>query len=565
MIDLLTAVLIAAATPATQGQSDVIFKAMSDELQRSMTKLQLPGHPKPYYVSYMVKDHDARTVSASFGALTDRSKSHTRTLACDVRIGDYKQDSSSSMGGRLNLFAGLFDESTSLTVDDNYNALRRELWLQTDSAYKSAIERLKATETYLKQNTVEDLPDSFSVEKPAVHSEPSTQLTIDLDKWAEELRKVSAIFKEYSHISNSRADMIAVSENRWYLNNEGFKYNTGETGYLTYMSAQMQAPDGMRLTDEEMDPAWQEGDLPTQAKLESTARSLSERLARVAAAPLVSNYRGPVLFEGQAGAEFFHQLLDSKLVVSGSSKSLFRSSSGMQEKLGQRLLPKFISVVDDPQAKEWKGIKLFGNYSVDDNGIEGQKLTLIEKGILKTLCNGRTPTREIKQSNGHFRNGSAITSNVFIQSENKLSQAALKEKLIELGKEDGLDEVYIVRKILSRPIDLGGSTLQSLMSSISSGGAETALYPPVLLYKVSTKDGHEELCRGGSFANLTMRVLRDIEATGDDETAYATIGASNDIASIIAPSVLVKEIEIQRPDRTNSKGPVLKNPFFDKN
>lgn len=564
MIRLLSLILIASAAMPATSTDDTMFKVMSDEMHRSISRLELPGHPKPYFVSYSIRDHDTRSVSASFGAITEQAQTHNRTLGCDVRIGTYKQDSSTAMGGQMSLLSSLFGDTSSITVDDNYNALRRELWLQTDAAYKSAIERLKATETYLKQNTVEDMPDSLSIEKPVVHLEPTLPFAPDTQKWAQVLRKVSGVFKEFPNIQNSRADLVSVGENRWYLNNEGFKYHTSETGYLTYLSAQTQAADGMRLIDEDIAPAWKESELPSQAELEKAARELCQRLDKIAAAPLVSNYRGPVLFEAQAGAEFFHQLLDTKLSVSGSSRSLFRAASSMQEKLGQRFLPKFISVIDDPAAKEFKGKTLFGNYEVDDDGVAGQKLTLIDKGILKTLCIGRAPTREIKQSNGHFRNGSAITSNVFIESENKLNSAALKARLIELGKEDGLEEVYIVRKILSRPVDLGSSTLQSLMKSFTSGGAETALFPPVLLYKVSTADGKEELCRGGSFANLSMRVLRDIDATGDDAEAYPTIGSSNEVCSIVAPSVLVKEIEIQRPERTNSKGPVLKNPYFDK-
>jgi hypothetical protein len=99
------------------------------------------------------------------------------------------------------------------------------------------------------------------------------------------------------------------------------------------------------------------------------------------------------------------------------------------------------------------------------------------------------------------------------------------------------------------------------MRSITSGGG--MLFPPVLLYKVSTEDGHEELTRGGVFTNVSTRVLREIEAAGDDSKAYPS-SSGHQITSIVAPSVLVKEIEIQKPERSNSKGPVLKNPYFDK-
>jgi flagellar basal body rod protein FlgG len=61
------------------------------------------------------------------------------------------------------------------------------------------------------------------------------------------------------------------------------------------------------------------------------------------------------------------------------------------------------------------------------------------------------------------------------------------------------------------------------------------LFPPVLLYKVSTEDGHEELTRGGSFSNVSTRVLREIDSTADDAKAYPTTSGQQ-INSIIAPS-----------------------------
>lgn len=559
---LLLSIYLGTTACQAAGDNDFIFRAMSDELERSMSRLTLKDHPKPYFVSYNVREFKADALSASFGAITLQTQSHSRTLDCDVRIGDYKLDSSSGLGHFSLSGLGLTGEGT-LPIDDSYDALRRELWLKTDSAYKSAVERLKYNENYLKQHNVEDKPDSLSKEKPVVHIESLPQYTFDTKRWTDSVRQLSAVFKDYPNIRDSKADVVAAAENRWLMNNEGFKYRCGDTGYMVNISAQTTASDGMRIADDDMFLAWTEKELPDQIQLEKAARQLADRLAQLAAAPVAANYRGPVLFEGQAGAEFFYQLLSPKVVSSSSSLVRLGGSGGMAEKLGERILPKFITVVDDPKAKEWNGQRLFGTYDVDDDGVEGQKITLIENGILKTLCMSRVPNRAIKQSNGHSKNGTAVTSNVFIQSENKLSADALKARLIELGKEDGLKEVYIVRKLQESPVELG-AVVQTLMRAIAGGGGSSSLYPPVLLYKVSTEDGKEDLCRGGTFTNVSMRVLRDVDATGDDVKAYPVIWHGTGVTSVVAPSVVVKEIEIQRPERTNTKGPVLKNPYFDK-
>jgi TldD protein len=409
---------------------------------------------------------------------------------------------------------------------------------------------------------VEDRPDSFSKETPVSVIEPLETLEIDTDKWASNLRELTAIFKGHPLIRSSQASLGAIVDNHWFLNSEGFRNRIGEKSYALSINAQAQAEDGMHFSDQELIPAYTEKELPKLEELKKRATELANRLEQLAAAPKVEDYRGPVLFEGQAGAQLFHQVLEPKLARSASDMRRMMSTD-MSEKLGQRILPKFIDVVDDPNVKTFDGKPLFGCYDVDDDGLKGQKVTLVEKGILKTLCMSRVPTRTISHSNGHAKQGGSATSNLFINSDHKLSADALKARLLELGKEEGLKEVYIARRLTGNPSDLDMSNLQSFFKAFMSGSGGTSLFPPVLLYKVSIADGHEELTRGGNFANISMRLLRDIDSTGNDVKPYA-VQNSREITSIVSPSVLVTEVEIQKPDKTNTKKPILKNPNFDK-
>jgi predicted Zn-dependent protease len=562
-------VALAVAGAAGGSSDDTIFRAMSDEMARSMKRLHIDGRELPYYIDYTVRDTDTCRVGASFGAITERNCDRSRDLQVDVRVGDYKLDSNagSALGDLARLARG---RGGSLPVDDDYDALRHKLWLRTDAAYKKAIEDFDSQKSYLKENNVEDRPDSYCKEEPVVHIEPVAHISIDMDKWANNVRKVSAIFRDYPLVRRSVVAFTGRADTRRYLNNEGFKNRIGETSFTVTMSATAQAADGMKFSDEELIPAYTEKELPSMNEIEKTARELGERLTKLTSCPLVAeDYRGPVLFEGEAGAQFFSQILAPKLAASREpmGRNPFSALAGaaggdLKEKIGQRVLPAFITVVDDPLAKEYKGQKLYGSYVIDDDGVRGQKLTLIDKGILKTLCMSRIPTRQIKQSNGHSRNGSGLTSNLFIQSESKLSPSELKAKLIALGKDDGLKFVYIVRKVSGSPVDVDFSSFQSMLRSVLPGAGGVGLYPPILIYRVSTEDGKEELQRGAQFTNMTMRVLRDIDATGNDARAYPIVRPS-DVTSMVSPSVLVKEIEIQKSERTNGKLPILKNPFFE--
>lgn len=564
MKSLLATLLSLSATVAPVAtQNENIFPAMKDEMERSISRLKLESHEAPYYIGYTVHDTDSLGLGATFGALTDDTREHARTLSVDVRIGDYKLDSASGSSDIGDIFGGSRSVgSSSISVDDNYDTLRRELWLRTDAAYKQAIEGLESKKTYLKQNTVEDRPDAFSKETPVVAVQPLETLDVDKEKWSNMLRELTATFKGRPMIRSSQANLAVMADNHWFMNSEGFKNRIGEKAYMVTISAQAQAADGMNFSDQELFPAYTEKELPKLDELKKRSAELCDRLEKLAAAPKVEDYRGPVLFEGQAGAQIFHQILEPKLARSASDMRRMLGTD-MSEKIGQRILPKFIDVVDDPNVKSFEGKPLFGYYEVDEDGLKGQKITLVEKGILKTICMSRIPTRTLSRSNGHGKRGGSATSNIFINSEHRLSSEALKARLLELGKEEGLKDVYIVRRITGNASDLDFSNLQSFFKAFMSGSSGVSLYPPVLLYRVSVADGSEQLVRGGNFSNISMRILRDIDATGNDVKAYA-VQNSREITSIVSPSVLISEVEIQKPDKTNTKRPILKNPNFDK-
>ena len=107
-----------------------------------------------------------------------------------------------------------------------------------------------------------------------------------------------------------------------------------------------------------------------------------------------------------------------------------------------------------------------------------------------------------------------MANNLYIVSENKLSPDKLKARLIELGKESSLKEVLIARRLWN--FFAGSLEPQALLSNVMSGfmgGSELRLSPPVELYSLNVETGKEELVRGAQFGNLSLRLLRDIDAT----------------------------------------------------
>ncbi|MBI2933914.1 MAG: hypothetical protein HYY16_19895 [Planctomycetes bacterium] len=547
---------------AAPQDDDLLLRVLRDELDRSMQRLRMDGAPAPYYVEYAVEESVSFQVQASFGALAGQGETRHRILSVDLRVGDYSLDNTNFAGGNHYGSGG----NAMLTVDDDYDALRHGLWLATDRAYKSAVEELEKKKAYLQENNVKDRPDDLSREEPFVLIQPTAGLDLDRERWTATARKLSGLFREYPSIQNGLVMFIAQAENRWFLNNEGSRHRVGRTELGMLVMAVAQADDGMKMSDYEMFVGRAEKDLPASEAMEKAVRALAERLTELTKAPPMEEYRGPVLFEDQASAEFFSQLLaphvgNAHEPVGQSSPRGF-GANPLKEKIGQRILPAFISVVDDPSARDHEGVPLLGGWDVDDDGVPPQKLTLVDKGMLKTFCMSRIPTRHVKRSNGHSRDGTGGAGTLFIRSESRRAASELKAQLIELGKEEGLPTVCIVRRM--------GNPLAAMLnpagyfSMMRSGGGGMMLLPPVLLYRVNVENGREELARGAQFGKLTLRTLRDIEVTGDADRAHPTLRGMNSVGFIVTPSVLLKEIEIQKPGQETEKTPALKNPFFEK-
>jgi TldD protein len=537
-----------------QEKDDLIFRVLQDEMARSTARLKIEKSGPPYYVEYTAYESEFFQVTASFGAITGKGGGKSRSCSIDLRVGDYGLDNTNFAGNRSG-------GRTSLTVDDDYDALRHELWLATDRVYKGAVEELEKKKAFLQQNTVQDRPDDLTKEDPVVLLEPPAKMEIDRDKWADVAARISAVFKEFPRIQKSMSVVIARADTRWFLNNEGFRNRVGETGVGILYGAVTQAEDGTKIADADMISGRTTADLPTPDAIVQSARELAQRVVAIADAPKAEEYTGPILFEGAAGAMFFSQTFGPQL--GGSHEQLGRGGAGgnpWKEKIGQRVTKAFLSVASDPTVREFKGGPVFGGYEVDDDGVRAQRVSLIENGTLKTFCMSRIPTRHIKKSNGHSQGGGGGVGTLIVTSTKQESAEGLRKRLFELGKDEGLTHVYIVRKLansFTRNLD------SSALDAITGARGQVGISPAIHLYRVDIETGKEELIRGARWGSLTLKILREIVATGDDTRAWIT-GRASDPSMVIAPSVLIEEIEINKPGKETEKLPSYPHPSFDR-
>jgi predicted Zn-dependent protease len=511
---------------------DSLLQAMRVELERSKAQLKMDNVAAPYYIEYHLWDVDEYDAEAAFGALREEQRTHARTVRVVVRVGDYRRDSSGPG------FAGV----SLAPIDDDPVALRWQLWLATDQAYKAASEALAAKKAALREFTADQPFDDFA-HAPAVESiEPLAKLDFDPKPWRDVLEKATALFRTDPPIESISASFRARAVNHYLVNTEGTVTRDGYSVFYITAQGSTQAADGMRLGRSPYHSAATLRDLPPPDEFLADTAKMVQTLKDLREAPIVDeDYRGPVLFSSDAASDIFNGMIGGNIVgkrpAPGQSA---RTVGDYASNFKSRVLPTFISIEDDPTTRTFGGKSLIGSYDTDDEGVRAEKVAVIQDGMLVNYLLGREPIRDFPESNGHGRaapNQLAVPSigNLIVQPKQSFSPAELKQKLIDICRQEGKDYGYRVET-------LGGSD-----------------YQPRLLYRVYQKDGHEELVRGAVFDELDTRTLRnDLVAAGNDpmvsnrESAVPT--------TVISPSILFDDLEVKRTDSKNAKLPEYPPP-----
>jgi predicted Zn-dependent protease len=574
---LLLACLAVAQAPAAEPDSspDTIIRAMRDEIARSM-KLAVPNLETPYFIQYLMDDSDSFTVSATLGGLTGRRHDLFRNLDVSVRVGDYSFDNTNYIGSDIN-FGSKYDLER-FPLDNSYQVLRRYLWLATDSAYKSAVEAISRKRAALRNLTVSEKIDDFAHAQPVRHLADLRKLSLDENAWTDRVRALSAVFNKYPDVEISSVELNAGDGGYYIVNSEGTEARVPDrTAYLRARGS-AQASDGMTVRDAVVYQAFDAAGLPSEAEMRSGIESMAQNIVALAHAPIGEDYNGPVLFESVAGPQVFAEILGGNLgltrkpVGEGRGRASSVEISELDGRIGARVLPESFDVVDDPTQKEWRGKPLFGSYDIDREGVEPRPVRVIEKGILKDYLLTRQPVRGHNGSNGRARMPGSFGAdtpgigNLFIRSTETMSPAELKAKLLELINARGKPYGIIVRK-MDFPSSASVAEVRRLLAA-DSGGPPVSI--PILAYRVYP-DGHEELIRGMRFRGFNTRSLKDIIAAGNDLTTFefmdnpapfALMGGSGYVsnAAVIAPSILIDDLELHPVEEEQPKLPVVPPP-----
>jgi len=529
--------------------------ALEEELARAMKELRKSQEIPPYFISYEVHDQREIEMAASDGALLGSTDRRNRVLTTDVRVGDRTLDSTHELPSGGFDFDEFGSAAVFLPLDDAPAAIKAVAWAATDKRYKSALERFLKIRAQKKLKVADDDPsDDFSAERPVSFIEPPATITVDAPAWEERIRRISARLAAAPDIRWSQVRLEVKSVNRWLANSEGSSIQTGRNFVRVFLQAGVRADDGMDMERHESFDGATLASLPDENALAKAVDAILADLRALRRAPLAEPFVGPAILEGKAAAVFFHEIFGHR--VEGHRQKKDDEGQTFAKKIGESVMPSFVSVYDDPSLVRIGRDELNGFYRFDDEGVPAQPVSLVDGGVLKGFLMGRSPTRHFSKSNGHGRRqeGHSVVArqgNLVVQPTLAVAVDELRQRLRDEARRQGKTFGLLFRDIS------GGFT------NTGRTGPQAFKVLPILVYRVWVDGRPDELLRGVDLVGTPLTALSKIMAASDDyRTFNGYCGAESGFLPVSAtsPSLLVQQIEVERKEKGSEKPPILPPP-----
>jgi TldD protein len=545
----------AAPPPDAPAKRSPILAAMQAELDRSIKTFGTQT-PPAYFIGYTVTDSQRANVSGSNGALLSSSEDRNRWLEVSVRTGSYQLDDSHKVGDKQMPNGG---PGAPVPVDDDAEVLRRAIWLETDKQYRAAEQAYIKIKTgkEVKVESAEGQAPDFSQEKAHVFIGPQVSISLDRKPWEEKVRAYTKSFRDSPAIINSIVTFTAQAENDFQVTSEGTQLQFGQIRYRLELFIQGKATDGMDI-ERYYNFDWvKPEEAPDDKAVYAAAATMRKEMEGLVVAPLNEPSVGPALLTGRAAAVFFHEVFGHR--AEGHRQKDASEGQTFAKKVGEQILPSFLSVVDDTTMTKLGSQELLGYYQFDDEGVPAQSVTLVDHGVLKAFEMSRSPLLGFPTSNGHGRRqlGAEPVSrqgNLIVESSKTVTNAKLREMLIDLIKQQGKPYGLLIDDIA------GGFTFTG------RGQPQAFQVLPLVVYKVFPDGRPDELVRGVDIVGTPLAALTKIVATGDTPevfNGYCGAESGSVPVSAASPAILTSELEVQKKESSTDRPPILPAPAHD--
>jgi TldD protein len=545
----------AAPPPDAPGKRSPLLAALQAELDRSMKALSAQ-EPPAYYLGYTVTDTQRTDVSGSNGALLNSGDARNRWLEVSVRTGSYDLDNTHKVGERQMPDGG---PGQAVPIDDDPDVVRRAIWLETDKQYRAASEALIKIKTgkEVKVETTEGRAPDFSHEQPHTYIGTPVSIAVDRKPWEEKVRAYTKNFRDSAAVINSIVTFSGQAQNVFQVTSEGTQLQFGQIRYRLELFIQGKAPDGMDI-DRYYNFDWvNPAEAPDDKAVYAAEASMRKELEGLVAAPINDPTVGPALLTGRAAAVFFHEVFGHR--AEGHRQKDVTEGQTFSKKVGEQILPDFLSIVDDTTMKKLGPQELLGYFQFDDEGTPAQRVMLVDHGVLKGFEMSRSPLVGFAHSNGHGRRQLGATpvsrqGNLIVESNKMMTNAQLRAKLVELIKGQGKPFGLLIDDIA------GGFTFTG------RGQPQAFQVLPLVVYKVFADGRPDELVRGVDIVGTPLAALTKIVATGDTPevfNGYCGAESGSVPVSAASPAILTSELEVQKKESSTDRPPILPPPAHD--
>jgi predicted Zn-dependent protease len=481
-----------------------------------------------------------------------------RFLTVQIRVGDKTMDNYRELRDDASDRISGSRRTIRMPLDDNPKAIIQTLWDETEKEYRNAIlryEKVKAN-VAVKVAAEDQSPDYSDIKTEQYYEKPlkMSDFTFNIKEWESRLKKYSALFADNKEILDGESSLSFKIERKYFVTSEGTSIVQNNTYCRVYLSVSALANDGMELPLFESYFAHFPQGLPDDNTMMKDAEKIAKTVVAMKSAPIVEPYAGPAILSNDAAGVFFHEIFGHRV----EGQRLKKESDGQtfKKKVEEVVLNKNISVVFDPTVTMYKGIPLNGSFKYDDEGVKGEKVVVVDKGILKNFLMTRVPIDKFPKSNGHARaqvgyQPVSRQSNLIVETEQPYTDAQLKEMLIEEAKKQGKEYGYFFVKVR------GGFTMIGRFIPNSFN------VTPLEVYRIYVDGRPDELVRGVDLVGTPLAMFSQVEAVGDTPGNFAgTCGAESGgvPAGCCSPALFVKQIEMQKKDKSQDRPPILERP-----
>ncbi|MFT5284121.1 MAG: TldD protein [Planctomycetota bacterium] len=537
-------------------KSRAALDAMELELARSLKGLQIKGHPKPCYLSYLMRVREGYSVWGRYGTIYYSCPLDSSTLHADLRVGSYRNDQ--TVDGRIGLQKEdpVWHNRCDGPEELDPFAIRYSFWRLTQARH------LEALQDYYDKKSI-SLEEQLFDEAPSLRKANASRIeaaikkpTGTLEEAAGFVRRVSALFLSYPKIDNPYVKFREVVQTRLIVNSEGTRSVAQEHFVQVSLYGGMLAPDGVRQNASRAYYVRQFDELPSEASMTEVVESIYRELLELVAAEPMEPYAGPALFGGIAAGVLFHEAIGHRL----EGERLLSRNEGrtFAGKVGKRIIPAGIDLFDDPTLTKVNGHTLYGHYQMDDEGTPPERVHLIEDGVLRRFLTSRNGIPGQSGSNGHGRaeredEVMARMGNLIVKAREPLTTAQLEERWME--------------EVAARDNDFGllVTDADSGETSTSSDAYDFQAFQinPTAVYRVDRASGKRKRVRDVSFVGTPLAAIQGVLALGDDpavDNSYCSAESGSLPVGTVAPSALLRDIEVQRSTSARNQPPSLRLP-----